>query len=83
MNTIRYLGQNGGDLVQDTTAMTGAWFAIQIIEEAAFSVLTDASTDVTGTLSSITFPAGCLIFGSFTAFTLSSGAALAYRTRRE
>ena len=83
MNTIRYLGQAGSDLVEDTTAMTGNWFAIQIIEEAAFSTLTDSSMDVTGTLSSVTFPAGCLIFGAFTAFTLASGAAMAYRTKPE
>jgi hypothetical protein len=83
MNTIRYLGQAGSDLVEDTTAMTGNWFAIQILEEAAFSVLTDASMDVTGTLSSVTFPAGVIIFGAFTAFTLSSGAVLAYRVKPE
>jgi len=80
MNTIRHLGQAGSDLVEDTTAMTGNWFAIQVIEEAAFSVLTDASMTVTGTLSGITYPAGLLFFGAFTAFTLSSGAVQAYRT---
>lgn len=83
MNTIRYLGQNGSDLVEDTTAMSGNWFAIQIIEEAQFATLTDASMKVTGTLGSCTFPAGCLIFGAFTAFELSSGAVLAYRTKPE
>jgi len=81
MNTIRYLGQNGSDLVEDTTAMTGNWFAIQIIEEAQFATLTDASMTVTGTLGSVTWPAGLLTFGAFTAFTLSSGAVQAYRTK--
>ena len=32
MNTITRIGEHGCDLIADTTAMTGKWFAIQIIE---------------------------------------------------
>lgn len=79
MNRIRWLGQNGGNLVDNTDSRSGNWFAIQILEEAQFTSLTDASLTVSGTLSAIVFPAGALVFGSFTAFELASGAVWAYK----
>ena len=77
MNRIQWLGQYGTTVIDDTAAHTGKWFAIQIVEEAAFSVLTDASMD--GDATAMTFAAGILIFGSFTAITLASGSAIAYK----
>ena len=77
MNRIQWLGQYGTTVFDDTTARTGKWFAIQIVEAARFTTLTDASMD--GDVTGMDFAAGILIFGSFTAITLASGSALAYK----
>jgi len=73
-------GTKGCDLVANTDAQTGAWSWIQVIEDAVFSLLTDATMTVAGTLSGITFPAGTWIAGTFTAFTLTSGTVIAYKS---
>ena len=75
------LGQNGAVIIQDTTATTGEFFCIDIIEDAVFSVLTETNGSVVGTLGSITFPAGYRMLGLFTAITLSSGTVRAYYNR--
>jgi hypothetical protein len=72
------LGTNGAKIVTDTSAQTGEWYAIQIVEDAAFSALT--GFQLQGTWTGVTFPAGQIIFGRFTAFTLSSGKVVAYRS---
>ena len=62
-----------------TTAITGRFYAIQILVDCQFSVLTDtlASGDA---LTSILFPAGITLFGNFTAFTKgASGVVRAYK----
>ena len=79
MNTIDYLGQNGTTLVANTTHYDGKWFAIQVISDAVFTSLADATMTTYGTLSGITFLGGTLIFGSFSSFKLASGAVLAYK----
>lgn len=75
------LGEGGYDLICDTSNHAGTWHAIQILENAIFSTLTDATQSVSGgTLGSFQFPAGTLISGAFTSITLSNGAILAYNT---
>lgn len=61
-----------------TTAVTGDFCAIQILTDAVFSLLTDsgASGDA---ITSVSLPAGLVLYGRFTAFTLTSGAVRAYR----
>ncbi len=81
MNTITRLGESGGDIITDTTAMTGAWFAIQFLEESTITTLTSSSIDVTGAIGDVTFLGGTLIFGDFTAITLATGSVLAYRSK--
>ena len=71
------LGTNGATIVTGTAANTGEWYAIQIVEDAAFSALT--GFQLQGTWTGVTFPTGLIIYGRFTAFTLSAGKVIAYR----
>jgi hypothetical protein len=71
-------GQRGTINETGTTAVTGIEaFAIQILTDAVFSALTDASASGDA-ITGITLTAGTVIYGNFTAFTLTSGAARAY-----
>jgi hypothetical protein len=72
------LGLNGSTLFTDTTARTGSWFAITVIADAVFTLLTDATRGGTA-LAADTFPAGVTIYGQFTAITLASGKIIAYK----
>ncbi len=63
-----------------TTAITGQDLcAIQCLIDTSFSSLTDllASGDA---LTGITFPAGTVLYGKFSGFTLTSGAVRAYKS---
>ena len=70
------LGQNGAKYVTGTGANSGSWVAIQALEDTVISSLT--ATNWTGTLTSIPLPAGTVIYGAFTEFTLTSGKVVAY-----
>lgn len=72
------LGESGYDLIKDTSNHEGTWHAIAVIEAAIFTTLTDTTSSLSGTLISITFPAGMIISGYFTSITMSSGAIVAY-----
>lgn len=70
-------GNDGGVNETGTTAVTGDFFAIQVIEAATFTTLT--RPDFTGdALTGVEFPAGFVIYGKCTAFTLSAGKVIAY-----
>lgn len=71
------LGSNGAKIVSDTSANTGSFYAISFIEAGAFSALT--GTNLQGTWTGVTFPAGFVVYGRFSAFTLSAGKVVAYR----
>lgn len=60
----------------NTAAISGSFRAIQIVNDAVFSLLTD--TGSTGSLVGVTIPAGLILFGNFTAYTLTSGVVRAY-----
>ena len=69
----------GGDaatITTDTVAVTGSFVAITVLADAVFTSLT--RTNTTGTLGSITIPAGVTIFGAITGYQLASGAVIAY-----
>lgn len=69
-------GQNGVVVETGTDAVTGDFYAIQILETATFSTLTEANKTgdaMTGFAISPT-----VIYGNFTAFTLTSGKVRAY-----
>ncbi len=64
-----------------TTAITGRFCAIQLLADTVFSVLTDASA--TGdVITGITITSGTILYGDFTAFTLTSGKVRAYKSQR-
>ena len=90
------LGQSGALLTNDTSndmdAPTGSsWVAIQIIDDATFTTLTQESNrwygsaagasdlDSNGdTTSGITFPSGMTIYGRWSKFNLAGGTVIAY-----
>jgi hypothetical protein len=73
------LGQLGFVYVGDTSATSGNFAAIQILADTVFSALTALNSTVGG-LVGITLTAGTIIYGPFTAFTLTStGKVIAYK----
>lgn len=81
------LGQNGCLFEDGLSDITGkSIVAIQFISDSTFTTLTPSSSAYVGTAggngdaidSSNTFPAGVVIFGSWTGFTLASGSVIAY-----
>lgn len=73
----------GQEVIDDTSAHTGTFYALHVVTATAVSAMTFAAgynvnsgkdwSDV-GTI-----PAGTLLKGQFTSITLSSGTAIAYR----
>jgi len=65
-----------------TTAVTGDFFAIQVLEAATFTTFTEnnATGDV---MTGFSIPAGTILYNGkgITAFTMSSGKVRAYRRR--
>lgn len=61
-----------------TTAIKGAFFCIAALEDTVIATL-EASDWSGDTLTSIPLPAGMPIYGTFNAFTLTSGKVLAYK----
>ena len=69
-------GQNGANLFNTTNLSAGNWYAIQFIADTVFTGLTgNWGGDST---SGITFKAGTVAYGNFTAIKLASGTAIAY-----
>jgi len=81
---VKSFGEAGSVFSKTTTAVTAptgvAFHAIQIITDTVFSALTGGS--IAGdSIIGATIPAGQVIFGVFTGFTLTSGSVLAYKNR--
>lgn len=77
-NSKLSLGGQGFEMVTGTGAGTaGPWVAIQMIADTVFSAYT--GSDVTGTVTGVTFPAGQVLYGDCSAFTLTSGTVCAYK----
>ena len=81
------LGQNGCLFEDGDSDITGKKIiAIQFIADSTFTTLTPEDSSYIGTSggngdaidSSNSFPAGVVIFGRWTAFTLASGSVIAY-----
>jgi len=81
LDSLYELGEAGVINETGTTAVTspaGKYIAaIQILEDAVFSLITDASASGDA-LTSRTILAGQILFGRFSAFTLTSGVVRAY-----
>lgn len=81
VNVNNLAGLNGGEYFNDTSAHTPAdadnpWFAIQAVN-GADAVIASSTSNVTN-LNGLTLPSGHVIYGSFTAITLTSGAVICY-----
>ena len=71
-------GQEGATFESGTTAVTGEFCDITMVEDTEFSALTWPELDG-DTITGVTFQAGFTIYGQITGFTLSSGKVLAYK----
>ena len=70
-------GENGVTVTTNTTAVTGSFTAIQVLEDATFSVFTE--TGAAGqAMTGFVIQAGTILFGRITAYKLTSGKVRAY-----
>lgn len=75
------LGNKGGIVLTDTTAITGEFVAIKAITDCTFTTLTTAGFTKNGTVTAMTaadwgtLEAGSTILAKITACTLASGKA--------
>ncbi len=70
-------GASGCYIETGTTAVTGNFVAIEVIEAATFTTLTIANQSGDAP-TGFAWPVGSVIRGNITAFTLSSGKVIAY-----
>ena len=71
------LGQYGAFVETGTTAVTGDFSAITVLDDATFSAIT--AQNLTGdVITGFAIPKGITLFGRFTEFTLTSGKVIAY-----
>lgn len=68
----RSFGDYGGTYYNDTSAHTGDFCAIQVIESCEITTLGNLA------LTSVEISSGTIIYGNFTSLTLASGAVIAY-----
>jgi hypothetical protein len=75
---VEVSGEAGVRTTTNTTAVTGTTYtAIQVLEDATFTTLTE--TGATGqAMTGFVIPAGVVLKGVFTAYTLASGKVRAY-----
>lgn len=85
MNTnVQISGHTGaalGVVVETgTNAITGKFYAVQVLTDAQFSVFTE-NAKTGDVMTGFTIPAGTILYNGLgiTAFTLSSGAVRAYK----
>jgi len=81
---ITSMGQSGGILLTDTTAITGSFCAMLVLTDAAFTTLTTDYTKNDSTTLAVaadwgTLSAGFVLAGNITACTLASGSVLLLR----
>jgi len=70
-------GENGGIYESGTTAITGNFDAILALEATVLASAT-ISNIAGDSFASMPIPAGVIIYGKITAFTLTSGKVIAY-----
>ena len=75
-------GENGGVYVGGTTKTDApygkAFHAIMVIADATFSAIVD---NIDGDMTGVVIPAGTIIYGVISSFTLTSGKVIAYQNR--
>lgn len=77
-HTVNKTGEQGVVVTTNTVAVVGGFCAVQIIADAVFSEFTEVGA--TGqSMVGISLPAGMVIFGTISGYTLASGAVRAYK----
>jgi len=66
------LGQNGiVNMSTTASAFSGNWVALQVLNDATFTTLTESNS--TGSITGNSIPAGVVLFGQFSVVQISSG----------
>ena len=74
------MGAGGSKYISDTASHTGNFTSIQFTEDSVISAYTGSIEDVANLISDGTvFGQGQVLYGPFSAVSLSSGAALLYK----
>ena len=71
------LGQVGFEVIDDTSAHAGEYYAIKAVN--ANAVIATGVSALGDNLSAVTLLEGDLLYGNFTSITLTSGEVLAYK----
>lgn len=80
---MRYF--NDGVVISNTAPVTGTFSAIMVLTAAVFSTLTSQGHTTNGFATQSvaadygTVPVGVMLYGTFTAITLTSGKIIAYK----
>lgn len=79
------LGKFGAEFITNTgNATNKKYCAITMLEDTTFTILTttnwSAGTSGSNAVTSVTYPKGLTIFGSFTSITLATGKVIAYNS---
>lgn len=70
-------GASGVVVTTNTAAVTGSFYAVQVLEDATFSAFTES--DASGqSMTGFAIPAGVTLYGNITGYTLTSGKVRAY-----
>ena len=70
-------GRGGVVNTQNTTQVIGGFSSIQVLSDAVFSEFTELSA--TGVITGISIPAGVILYGVISSYTLTSGVVRAYK----
>lgn len=80
INILNSMGAGGSKYISDTASHTGNFTSIQFTEDSVISAYTGSIEDVANLISDGTvFGQGQVLYGPFSAVSLSSGAALLYK----
>lgn len=80
VNVYNLSGGNGSKYINDTSANTGDFFAVQCTENTVFADLTGNMENESALITDATeFTKSDVIYGRFTSITLTSGAVIAYK----
>lgn len=80
------MGDDGGILITDTTAITGNFYAMEVVKDCVLGTFTTPNVTKNGTSTATTkddwgpnLSAGTIILAKITAVTLVSGTVLLYK----
>jgi len=71
-------GALGNVVTTNTSAVTGSFYAVQILEDATFSAFVETGSSGQA-MTGFSIPAGVTLYGNITGYTLTSGKVRAYR----